>query len=73
MGDNLISSARSNVISDGGRSCDVVADAGGDVVRRLRRCSVACLPPSGIEIWPFVMICPSTTGVMSSSARSYLT
>ena len=38
IGDIFISSARSNVISEGGRSWDVVADAGGAIVRRLRRC-----------------------------------
>ena len=65
MGESLISSARSNVISDGVRNWDVDAEAGGDVVRRLQRCSVACLPPRGTEIWPLVTTCPSTTGVIS--------
>ena len=65
MGESLISSARSNVISEAGRSCDVMAEAGGEVVKRLQRCSVACLPPRGTVIWPLVTIWPSTTGVMS--------
>lgn len=71
MGDSLISSAKSYVISDNGRNCDVVAEAGGDVVRILRRCSVACFPPRGIEIWPLLTICPSMTGVMSTLVPLY--
>lgn len=38
MGESFISSANAKVISWGGRSCEVVAEAGGDVVRRFRRC-----------------------------------
>jgi len=66
MGESLISSARSNVISEAGRSWEVIAEAGGDVIRRLHRCWVACFPPRGIEIWPLPTIWPSTTGVMSA-------
>ena len=37
IGDCLISSARSKVISEGGSNWDVEADAGGDVINKFQR------------------------------------